>query len=102
MAGQPVPAGGAAAPEPGKAEAPAPPRPLNKGPSTLTLLHANLLVAILGGFWARPADGHPGPDLMGRGLLMLRALVNWERIKKKRVRKRRPPKKAAANRVSQN
>jgi len=54
----------------------------------MTLLHANLLVAILGGFWARQADGHPGPDLMGRGLVMLNALVNWERIKKKRARKR--------------
>ncbi len=51
--------------------------------STLTLLQANLLVAMLGGFWARQADGHPGPDLMGRGLLILNVLVQWERIRKK-------------------
>jgi hypothetical protein len=60
--------------------------------STLTLLHANLLVAMLGGFWARQADGHPGPDLMGRGLLLLNALVAWERIKKHPARKKAPAK----------
>lgn len=48
----------------------------------LTLFQANLLVAMLGGFWARRADGHPGPDLMGRGLMLLRTLVEWERLKK--------------------
>jgi hypothetical protein len=69
----------------------------NEAPYTLTLLQANLLVAMLGGFWARQADGHPGSDLMGRGLLMLNALVSWERIKKKGVRK-----KAAASPVSLN
>jgi hypothetical protein len=37
---------------------------------------------MLGGFWARQADGHPGPDLLSRGLLMLNALVQWEQIKK--------------------
>jgi len=68
----------------------------NQVRSTLTLLQANLLVAMLGGFWARQADGHPGPDLMGRGLLGLNALVNWERMKqtcaqKKDARQRQPP-----------
>ena len=64
---------------------------------TLTLLQANLL----GGFWARQADGHPGPDLMGRGLLVLNALVNWERMKQTCAQKKgRPPKTAAASRVS--
>jgi len=52
------------------------------------LFQANLLVAMLAGFWARQADGHPGPDLMGRGLLMLNALVEWERIKKQRAREK--------------
>jgi len=41
---------------------------------------------MLGGFWARQADGHPGPSLMARGLLMLNALVEWERIRKQRPR----------------
>ncbi len=60
--------------------------------STLTLFQANLLVAMLGGFWARQADGHPGPDLMARGLLMLNALVEWESIRKQRARENAPGK----------
>jgi hypothetical protein len=60
----------------------------------LTLLQANLLVAILGGFWARKADGHPGPDLIARGLLILNVLVKWERIKK--MRPKNPSAKQAA------
>ena len=58
------------------------------------MLQANLLVAMLGGFWARQADGHPGPDLMGRGLLMLNALVAWEKLKKHPAREQasaKPP-----------
>jgi hypothetical protein len=58
----------------------------------MTLLQANLLVAKLGGFWARQADGHPGPDLMGRGLLILNALVEWERLKKENPRHHPSPK----------
>jgi hypothetical protein len=49
---------------------------------------------MLGGFWARQADGHPGPDLMGRGLLMLNALVAWEKLKKHPAREQasaKPP-----------
>jgi hypothetical protein len=61
-------------------------------PALLTLFEANLLVAMLGGFWARKADGHPGPDLMARGLLILNTLVNWERIKKEGARKKTPAK----------
>ncbi|MFA5810217.1 MAG: hypothetical protein WC935_07790 [Thermoleophilia bacterium] len=61
-------------------------------PAPLTLFEANLLVAMLGGFWARKADGHPGPDLMARGLLILNTLVNWERIKKEGARKKTPAK----------
>lgn len=58
---------------PGKAPAPV--------STTLTLFQANLLVAMLGGFWGRKADGHPGPDLLGRGLVELAMLVKWERLK---------------------
>ncbi|MEO8428311.1 MAG: hypothetical protein ABI651_14470 [Verrucomicrobiota bacterium] len=43
-----------------------------------TLFQANLLVAMLGGFWGRKADGHPGPDLLGRGLVLLATLDWWE------------------------
>ena len=49
-----------------------------------------MLVAMLGGFWARQADGHPGPDLMARGLLKLNALVEWERTKQQLARKKKP------------
>lgn len=48
----------------------------------LTLLQANLLMAMLAGFWARKGDGHPGPDLIGRGLILLNVIVEWERIRK--------------------
>ncbi len=61
-----------------------------KTSSSLTLLQANLLVAMLGGFWARKADGHPGPDLMSRGLMILQLLVTWERTKKERPPGKRP------------
>ena len=58
----------------------------------LTLFQANVLVATLGGFWARQADGHPGPDLMGRGMLMLHALVEWERLNRRLGRASAPSK----------
>ena len=51
------------------------------------MFQANLLVAMLGGFWARKADGHSGPDLLGRGLVLLNGLVEWERMKKESARK---------------
>ena len=58
--------------------------------SQMSLLQANLLVAMLAGFWARAADGHPGPDLMGRGLIILNILVEWERRRKERAGKDPP------------
>ena len=61
---------------------------LAKVKSALTLFQANVLVAMLGGFWARKADGHPGPDLLERGLMILHKLVEWERIKKADAQKR--------------
>ncbi|MCX6928631.1 MAG: IS4 family transposase [Verrucomicrobia bacterium] len=83
---------GGLAPETLAAGAAIVPSQLNRVKSTLTLFQANLLVAMLGGFWARQADGHPGPDLMGRGLLMLNALARWERIKKRNSTKNVPGK----------
>ena len=94
MAAPPVPAASAVAPEPVEGAtslAPGQPREVK---ATLTLLQANLLVAMPAGFWARKADGHPGPDIMGRGLLILNALVKWERTKKQREREKAPPKEA--------
>ena len=62
---------------------PLPPATDNPAPggAGLTLFQANLLVGMLGGFWGRKADGHPGPDLLGRGWVVLAALVRWERLK---------------------
>jgi hypothetical protein len=59
-----------------------------RGKGALTVFQANLLVAMLGGFWARKLDGHPGPELMGRGLLILSGVVWWEKIKRQRGRGR--------------
>ena len=90
MTGVPLPAS-----PPLRATVPAPPskpHPLN---STLTLLQANLLVAILGGFRARLSDGHPGPRILAQGLLKLITLVAWERIKKELARAKDPPKRCS-------
>jgi hypothetical protein len=42
------------------------------------LLQANILVAMLAGFWGRAGDGHPGPEILADGLRLLEALV-WYR-----------------------
>lgn len=39
------------------------------------MLQANILVAMLAGFWARAGDGHPGAVILAEGLRMLQALV---------------------------
>jgi hypothetical protein len=48
--------------------------------STLSLFQANLLVAMLAGFWARKSDGHPGPKVLAQGLMILAALVDYRRF----------------------
>jgi hypothetical protein len=64
------------APGEGKGEAPA------SAPSraVLSLFQANILVAMLAGFWGRKSDGHPGPKLVGQGLMILAELVNYRRL----------------------
>ena len=71
-----------------RAQEPEPSQPLNSpkgapaapdalvGKSTLSLSQANLIVAMLGGFWGRKGDGHPGAESIGRGLELLAALVH--------------------------
>ena len=39
------------------------------------MLQANILVAMLAGFWARASDGHPGALILAEGLRVLEALV---------------------------
>ncbi len=41
----------------------------------MTVLQANILVAMLAGFWGRTGDGHPGPQILAEGLRLLRAMV---------------------------
>lgn len=43
----------------------------------MSLAEANLLVAMLGGFWGRKSDGTPGAKSIGRGLELLAALVHY-------------------------
>jgi Domain of unknown function (DUF4338)/Transposase DNA-binding len=44
----------------------------------LTVLQANILVAMLAGFWARTGDGHPGAQILAEGLRILHALVWYQ------------------------
>jgi hypothetical protein len=48
--------------------------------SDLTLFQANVLTAMLANFWARKGDGHPGPRVLGEGLMILAALVHHNEV----------------------
>lgn len=50
------------------------------GRSSLTVLQANILVAMLAGFLARKSDGYPGPRVLGEGLTVLAAIVRDRRL----------------------
>ena len=39
------------------------------------MLQANILVAMLAGFWGRTGDGHPGAQILAEGLRLLEVLV---------------------------
>ncbi|MHB8736704.1 MAG: hypothetical protein ACYC6M_15485 [Terriglobales bacterium] len=56
----------------------------------MTLLQANLLTAMLVGFWGRAGDGHPGPRVLAEGLVILQALVWYVRQMQKGKAKRQP------------
>jgi hypothetical protein len=47
--------------------------------SKLTLLQANILVAMLAGFWGRAGDGHPGSQILAEGLHLLEVLVWYQK-----------------------
>lgn len=62
--------------------------------STLSLAQANLLVAMLGGFWGRKGDGHPGAESLSRGLELLAAIVEYCQLTQlPPKRPRHPPKR---------
>jgi len=92
----PAPASPLAEGQPQEVMAPAG-QPVGTG-SALSLLQANLLVAMLAGFWARKGDGHPGAQMMGRGLELLAGLVEFltlsgqiaDRLHRKPKRPRKP------------
>lgn len=44
----------------------------------LTVWQANILTAMLVGFWGRDCDGHPGDQIMGEGLQALHLLVWYQ------------------------
>jgi hypothetical protein len=54
-----------------------------------TILQANILVAMLAGFWARKSDGHPGAQILAEGLQILDALVWFNNQCHKSARKPR-------------
>lgn len=61
----------------------------------LTVLQANILTAMLVGFWGRDCDGHPGDQILGQGLQALHLLVWYEANRQQRRAERRrrgPPK----------
>jgi hypothetical protein len=49
-------------------------------PGKLSLFQANLLVAMLAGYWARKSDGHPGPKVLAQGLIILAVIVDYARL----------------------
>ena len=55
----------------------------------LTVLQANILTAMLAGFWGRAGDGHPGAQILAEGLQVLQALVWYKRQCEKRAREHR-------------
>ena len=55
-----------------------------------TILQANILTAMLVGFWARKSDGHPGAQILAEGLQVLQVLVWYKKQCEKAARKPRP------------
>ncbi len=60
----------------------------------LTILQANILVAMLAGYWGRTGDGHPGPQILAEGLRLLQAMVwlarQWKQAGARRRRRGHP------------
>jgi len=55
----------------------------------LSVLQANILVAMLAGFWGRAGDGHPGAEVLSEGLRILQALTWYARQCAKQTARRR-------------
>jgi hypothetical protein len=59
----------------------------------LSVLQANVLVAMLAGFLARAGDGHPGSEVLAEGLRTLQALTWYETQRAKQPMRHRPKRK---------
>jgi hypothetical protein len=59
----------------------------------LTVLQANILVAMLAGFWGRAADGHPGAQVLAEGLRILQALTWYDGQRARQTARRRQKRK---------
>ena len=55
------------------------------------MLQANILVAMLAGFWGRAGDGHPGAQILAQGLMILQVLTCYQQqcAKKPKPHRRR-------------
>jgi hypothetical protein len=53
----------------------------------LTVLQANILVAMLAGFWGRKSDGHPGAKVLAEGLRLLHEFVWFKKELEKPARR---------------
>jgi hypothetical protein len=63
-----------------------------KSEPKLTIFQANVLTAMLVGFWGRDCDGHPGDQILGEGVEALHLLV-WYDVSRQQssARRRRSP-----------
>jgi hypothetical protein len=55
----------------------------------LSVSQANILVAMLAGFWGRAGDGHPGAKVLSEGLRILQALTWYAKQKAQQTARRR-------------
>jgi hypothetical protein len=59
--------------------------------SSLSVIQANVLVAMLAGFWGRKSDGHPGPKSLAQGLTVLAGLVEYRALTEPLPPRQPPP-----------
>ena len=65
------------------------PQPASPVPNPLTILQANLILAMLVGFWGRAGDGPPGAQILVEGLSRLQMLVWFQDLCAPASRRRR-------------
>ena len=63
------------------------------GELALSVCRANMLVAMLGGYWGRKGDGLPGPKMLAQGLMVLAGLVEFRQLSEQSSPRKLPPRK---------